>query len=190
MTHANPPLSVSWRKPHTVVVATALFLLVFWIPYDLHSGNTPFPLQECLAYLSGTDNDSIVHFSKDYGYKVSVPREWIGRSHVYKTALQSCGFSPVARKDAPEVVIAVQSTPRNVSIESVVTPRIHKNTFAKQVRVGNTTGLWYRSTDDREMVSALYRGREYDIILSSSKADRETRDRFKKIVREFRFVEV
>lgn len=193
MSLKTPPLAVTWRKPHSVLFATLLFLLVFWIPYDLHSGNTPFPLQTCLAHLSTTQKGNLIHFSEYYGYKVPVPSGWVGRSHVYKTALQSCGFTPVAKKNspsAPEVVIAVNSAPRHATLESVVTPRMKPNTYAQPVQIGNRQGLRYRTKDDKLMVSAFFQGKEYDIILSSVKTDKHTKARFEKIVQNFRFIEV
>lgn len=181
--NADVPFAVVWRKPYTVMLALFAIPLTMWMPYDVHSGHSFFPLQQCVVYVDGKGGP-LLHVSPEFDYRVEFPAEWSGRSRVYQTALQSCGFAPDSLRKGG-IVVVVSSSERGLSLAAMVEKKVMEGTAPAPASLGRLPALRYTTPDGRVVVSARYRQRRYDLVLTSADAPPEVRAQFEEAVRGF-----
>lgn len=142
------------------------------------------------------DGEDIRYYSTLHGYRFERPYRWQARSGVEYTAAQSAGFTPfpldefgnLKRTDKPneEIMIIVRPT-LGKTLSAIVDPIAA--TMSISVTLGDRPALRYQTGDGREIVTAVFKNTQYDLILMPVNASERLKATYEHAIASFTFID-
>lgn len=146
--------------------------------------------------MTWVDGEDIRYHSLVHGYRFERPYRWQGRSGVEYSALQSAGFTPfpldefghLKHTDKPneEIVVIVRSA-EGRSLSAIVDPVAA--TTPESTTLGDKPALRYKTSDSREIVTAVFSNMQYDLILVPVNASERLKNAYERAIASFKFID-
>src|SRR3989344_4240249 len=142
------------------------------------------------------DGEDIRYHSTLYGYRFERPYRWQARSMVEYTALQSAGFTPFpldefgnlkhTDKPSEEIIVIVRPALGN-TLSAIVDPIAA--TTPVSIILGDRPALRYFTNDSREIVTAVFKNMQYDLILMPVNASERLKATYERAIASFTFID-
>lgn len=152
--------------------------------------------------LQGSDNmtwmdgDNIRYYSVRYALSFERPYRWQGRSFIDIDALLSTGYTPfglsfdghLERKQNPDEELRVIVDDANGrSLNDIMNAQ--KTGNGSSTTLGGKPAIRYQMSNGNEVVTTLWKGKQYDVILRTSTAGERLRNAYENAIQTFRFID-
>lgn len=142
------------------------------------------------------DGEDIRYYSTIHGYRFERPYRWQGRSGVEYIALQSAGFTPfpldefghLQRTDKPsEEILIIVRLAEGRTLSAIVDA--NAATSPQSITLGDKPALRYNTSDGREVVTAVFKNMQYDLILVPVNASERLKGAYERAIASFKFID-
>jgi hypothetical protein len=141
------------------------------------------------------DGEDIAYYGLQYGFRFDRPYRWQGRSFLASDALQSTGYSPFkldfngslmrTNKPEEELIVIVRATDK--TLDTVVSEKAA--TDGTSTTLGGRSAMRYKTSDGQEVITAIFKGKQYDVILQPATASERLKNAYEKAVESFKFID-